>query len=100
MARFDVYEFDASTPLVIEVQADLLSHLESVVVIPLVPETHVGKNALPNLNPSLRIAAADYRLVTTDIAAIPRAMLGRRVANAQEHRMAIVKAIDFLLQGF
>lgn len=39
MARFDIYKYNNSgVPLVLDVQADLISGLNTCVVIPLVPE--------------------------------------------------------------
>lgn len=100
MARFDIYRLNDEVPFVVDVQADMLAHLASVVVVPLVPASQFTVAPLTRLNPSLTIDGVDYTLVTTDIAAIPRSLLGARAANAASQRDAIVTAIDFLLQGF
>ena len=48
MARFDVYRYSGrEVDLVVEVQADLLSGLNTYVVIPLVRVSQVGKEYLP-----------------------------------------------------
>ena len=44
MARFDIYEYAGkSVPLVVDVQADLLSDLNTCVVVPLIPEAKAKK---------------------------------------------------------
>ena len=56
MARFDIYKYASkATPLVLDVQADLLSGLNTCVVIPLVPEKQAKKEALPKLKPIIQI---------------------------------------------
>jgi toxin CcdB len=102
MARFDVYRFAAkAAPLVVDVQADLLEDLASRVVVPLVPVRNAGREALPQLKPRIVVEGKDYILMTTDIAALPRARLGPRIGNIEaEHRDDIVNALDFLFVGF
>lgn len=102
MARFDVYRFAArAAPLVVDVQADVLEDLASRVVVPLAPARNAGREALPRLKPRITVDGKEYILMTTDIAALPRARLGPRVGNIQaEHRDDIINALDFLLVGF
>ncbi|MEK7264487.1 MAG: CcdB family protein [Pseudomonadota bacterium] len=101
MARFDVFHFaNKSAPLVVDVQADLLSALATRVVIPLTPLSQT-KEALPRLKPVLEIGGAPYVLMTTDIAALPLNRLGSFVANIEDdYRKEITDALDFLLLGF
>lgn len=99
MARFDVFEFGPDL-LVLDVQADLLSDLQSRVVIPLRPISQLATEALPRLRPSLRILGATYLLGTPEIVAVPVSQLGEPVANIEDQRGVVVDAIDFLLQGF
>ncbi len=102
MARFDVYEYGSkSVPLVLDVQADLLSDLSTCVVVPLVPETKARKEAVPKLKPVIQVDGKNYILITTDIAAITRKSLGEAVANIEDnHRQDVTDALDFLFQGF
>jgi toxin CcdB len=99
MARFDVYTFKGRAPLVVDVQAELLQHIGSRVVIPLLPFTSKAE-ALPRLKPTVALAGAKYQLVTTDLVAVPSDRLGDRVGNLEDQHQIIVDAIDFLLQGF
>lgn len=100
MARFDVYKMDGPAPLVIDVQADLLSDLNSRVVVPLLPVAEVPAEAMPRLRPRIRVLSQEYVLSTPEFAAVPTSELGEQVANLDDQRGVIIDAIDFLLQGF
>lgn len=100
MGRFDVFRLNAKVPLVVEVQADLLSDLASTVVIPLLPEAKASKTPVANLNPSIRVAGVEYRLLTDYIATLPRIRLGTYVVSINDQSSVIMNAVDFLLQGF
>ncbi|MDM8009728.1 MAG: CcdB family protein [Parasphingorhabdus sp.] len=102
MARFDVYALNrAAVPYVLEVQADLLSDLASVVVIPLVPADNAKTETMRKLKPEITIKGQAFRLMTTDIGTLRRTSLGKPVVNVEEqYRAVIVDALDFLFQGF
>lgn len=102
MARFDVYALNrAAIPYVLEVQADLLSYLASVVVVPLVPADTARAETMRKLKPEIIINGQAFRLMTTDIGTLRRASLGKSVVNVEEpYRAVIVDALDFLFQGF
>lgn len=100
MARFDVYTFEGAIPLVLDIQAAILSDIGSRVVVPLALHQSVKRETMPRLKPILRIGGAEYVMITTDLVAIPSSMLGKHVANIEDQHGVIVDAIDFLLQGF
>ncbi len=102
MARFDVYQYNSpSVPLVVDVQANLLSDLNTCVVIPLIPEESASKEALPKLKPIIEIDGKNYIFMTTDLGAITKSSLGEVVTNIEEqHRQSVTDALDFLFQGF
>ena len=102
MARFDVYEYKSSNvPYVLDVQADLFNELNTVVVLPLVPEKDAEKEVAPRLKPVIKINGENYILMTTDIGTLPRNTLGKNIENIEDqHRQDIVEALDFLFQGF
>lgn len=102
MARFDIYALHrAEVPYVLEVQADLLSDLASVVVVPLVPADAAKAETMRKLKPQITIKGQDYCLMTTDIGTLRRASLGKPMVNVEEQsRAVIVDALDFLSQGF
>jgi toxin CcdB len=100
MARFDVFRIDRTDVLVVDIQADILSGLDTRVVVPLVPADTVQREAMPRLKPLLSVAGVDYRLITTDLAAVPTSELVACIANLEDQRGTIIDAIDFLMQGF
>lgn len=99
MARFDVYKVNplSSVPLVLDVQADLLSDLQTRVVIPLEPHKATKRPTQPRLEPVLQIGGRKYVLMAADIRTV---QLADPVANLDNQRTTIIDAIDFLLQGF
>lgn len=102
MARFDIYKYNNSgVPLVLDVQADLLSGLNTCVVIPLVPEQEAKHEAIQKLKPIIKLDNKNYILMTTDIGTLTRSSLGEKVTNIEnEYRQTVTEALDFLFQGF
>ncbi len=61
MARFDIYALNRTeVPYVLEVQADLLSDLASVVVVPLVMADSVRAETMRKLKPQITINGHDF----------------------------------------
>lgn len=102
MARFDVYRFgNKIAPLVVDVQADLLSALETRAVVPLIPEEKATNEWAYCLKPVFEIEEKRYIFMTTDIQTVFKDSLGHKVTNLENrHRQDIVAALDFLFQGF
>lgn len=100
MSRFDVYKYDGMVPLLMDIQADLLSDLKTRVVIPLMPESKAREEAAARLKPIIKVDGKKYILMTTDIGTVRLADLGIHVTNIEDQRQTIVDAVDFLLQGF
>jgi toxin CcdB len=73
MSRLDVHPMQGKAGLgyVLDVQADLLSHLSTRTVVPLLPEEHAPK-PISELNPVFEIGGKRHVLVTQAIASIPR----------------------------
>jgi toxin CcdB len=99
MARFDVYANKAVGGYLLDVQADLLSGLNTRMVVPLLPLKAAPKPAA-QLNPAFEINGTAVSMVTQFMAAIPEAELKRHVASLDQHRETILAAIDFLHQGW
>ncbi len=102
MARFDVFSYESvETSLVVDVQADLLSGIKSVVVVPLLPFQKAESAGLKRLHPEIIVDGNPYRFMTTDIGAIPRIELGKNYGNLEnDYRDTIIDALDFLFKGF
>lgn len=101
MARLDVHPMPGKgrEGYVVDVQADLLSHLATRTVVPLLPEEAAPK-PISELNPVFEIGGKRHVLVTQAIASIPGRELKRAVASLTEQHDRITRALDILLLGF
>jgi toxin CcdB len=102
IARFDVYrpKMNGATPLVLEVQADLLSDLQSRVIVPLQRCQPNRRDTISRLLPVVRIGDEEYQLATANIGTVLVSDLGVPIGNLENQRSIVVDANDFLLQGF
>jgi toxin CcdB len=100
MARHDVHPMPGEGDgYVLDVQADLLSHLATRTVVPLLPED-AAPIPINDLKPVFDISGRRHVLVTQAIASIPCRELKPAVASLAEHRDGITRALDILLVGF
>lgn len=99
MARFDVYRNPDGAGYLLDVQADLLSHLNTRVVVPLLPPGGAPKPAA-TLNPALSIEGEPFIMVTQFMAAVPTSVLKTTVFNLESCRYELTAALDLLFQGF
>jgi toxin CcdB len=99
MARFDVYENPGQAGYLLDVQADLLSGLNTRVVVPLMPLDQAPRPAA-RLNPVFTVARQRYVMVTQFLAAVPRSELSRPAASLAAQGHEIVDALDMLFVGF
>jgi toxin CcdB len=88
----------AQRPYLVILQSDLISHLTSTVVAPLV--TRENMRGAQRLNPVLPIEGREYWLAAHELFAVDQRMLHGRVATVADHRDAIMAALDFLFLGF
>ena len=97
MARFEVFPIDGM--MVVEVQADILDHLSTRVVIPLL---EAGKAPPPvsRLHPRFTIESRDYVMATHLLTAVPAAQLLRCQHSLANRHDDITAALDMLFQGF
>ncbi len=84
---------------VLDVQADLLSHLTTRTVVPLLPDDAAPK-PISDLNPVFEIRGKRHVMVTQAIASIPGHELKRAVASLTDQHDSILRALDTLLLGF
>ena len=100
MARFDLHQRPGRLGgYVVDVQADLLSDLQTRVVVPLFPSANWSP-VMDRLNPVFAVAGEPHVFVAQSIAAVPRRELGPAVGSVAEHRDEITLALDILLTGF
>jgi toxin CcdB len=101
MAQFDVYENlnslnNEKIPYFIDVQHNILNHIDSRVVIPLSFE----EKEINTLSPKIIIDNIELILLTTQISAISPTFMGKKVCSLENKRNEILNAIDFLITGY
>ncbi len=106
MARFDIYPNPDQTekfnvPYFMDVQCDLLSSLDSRIVVPMRRADRFPKVVLPqNLLPVFEIEGLTCIMETPKLAAVPIKILKSRVTSLSEHHATVTTTLDFLFQGF
>lgn len=98
MSRYSVYANSEGPGFLLDVQANLLSHLSTCVVVPLLPVDAAPKPARA-LNPLLDINGVPHVMVTQFLAAVPKRLLAQKVADFHDRAHEIVSALDCLFQG-
>jgi toxin CcdB len=98
MARFSVYPDPDGGGYLLDVQSDVMRHLNTRVVVPLMP---LGKAPKPatSLNPLFVVDDIEHSMVTQYMAAVPTSVLKRDIMTVADRRDDIVNAIDLLIWG-
>jgi toxin CcdB len=101
MAQFDVFRNPRARtfPLLLDVQADLLTSLATRVVVPLARLASYGARPITRLNPTAKIGRVEYVLVFQELAAVPISALGKPVGSLASRRADLVAALDLLFTG-
>lgn len=99
MARFDVHAVPGGEGYLLDTQANLLSRLNTRVVVPLLP-TDRAPAAADRLNPRFEVNGQSVVMVTQFMAAVPVAELREPMASLEHRRDEVLAAIDFLHQGW
>jgi len=101
VSRFDIYQLQGiGNPHVVDVQSDLLKHLNTVVTVPLIKKTRAIDIEMVQLKPKINFQDKEWIFVTTDMGAIPRTSIKKTVGNISNQQDDIIRAIDFLFSGF
>ena len=98
MARFDFY-LNTEGGYLLDVQANLMSEMNTRVVIPLMPRNAAPKPA-GRLNPVFQIDGKAFVMVTQFLAAISRDELKEKVGSLVHRDAEIGDALDMLFVGF
>jgi toxin CcdB len=104
MAQYQIYEnlnpdSKKNYPYLLDVQASILSDLDTRTVVPLVNKEKIGKGIIKNLNPTVIIHKKEYILITQQMAGIPSTQIGSPVCDCVSKRQEILSAVDFLITG-
>ncbi len=99
MARFDVFENPGGAGLLLDVQSDLLSGLNTRMVIPLLPRSQAPKPA-QRLNPVVSVGGNELIVATQFMAAVSDGELRTKVDSLAAHQDDLSAALDMLFLGF
>lgn len=99
MPKYDVFPNPSGDGYLLDVQTDLLSDLNTRVVVPLLPKT-VAPIPAARLNPVFLIEGEQVVMVTQFMAAVPTGILKSPVGNLDDSFEQITVAVDMLMQGF
>ena len=83
----------------IDVQADLLEHLKTRTVVPLVPEKD-APSRIRDLNPIFEVAGISHVMVTQAIATVPVRELQQTTMSLNKYHDDITRALDILFTGY
>lgn len=105
MSRFDVYRNQGKSkefvPYLLDVQSELLSHLNTRVVIPMYHlDQFLGVNVPKDLSPIFKIENHDCVLQTPEMGSVVISALKKRVDNLAKNQHIITAALDRLFNGF
>jgi len=105
MSQFTVYRNQnpgskADFPFLLDVQSDLLSELETRVVIPLCSRGWLNSEPITKLVPELEIEGETFLALTPQLAGLSTKELGEPVANLGRYRDQLIVALDLLITGF
>lgn len=90
----------SEVPFLVDVQSDLLSQLNTRVVIPIYRRSAAKLQSITRLTPEVEIEGEAYLLMTPQVAGIARGELGEPVGTLEDLRAEIIGAIDLLITGF
>lgn len=99
MAKFDVYERRGADGYLLDCQADLLQHLSTRFVTPLLPPP-AAPRPLGRLHPVLAVRGSNYVMATHLAAGVPLGVLGARVGSLEDQSTRIMNALDMLISGY
>jgi toxin CcdB len=103
MAQYDVHrntdeESARNFPFIVDVQADLLRHLDTRLVVPL-GRLEAGFKSLGRLTPPVEIEGESLLFLVNHAVSMQRSILGPIVGSAAGTSVDLLNAIDFLLTG-
>ncbi|AMQ88419.1 MULTISPECIES: CcdB family protein [Marinobacter] len=99
MARFDIFENKDGAGYLLDVQSDLLSGLNTRVVVPLLPKSSAPSPA-QRLNPVFNIEGQEVVMATQYMAAVPEGELRFGAGSLAGQQDEISAALDMLFLGF
>ncbi len=104
MPQFSLYKnndisSNKTYPYFIDVQNDLLSDLNSRLVIPLTTPEKLDNMDVKRLCPVVHIEMGDFVLLTHQMTSVPASILKTEVTSVEKYRYEILGAVDMLISG-
>jgi len=104
MEQFTLYKNENKNskkayPYFVDVQNDLLSDLNSRIVIPVSTQKALNNLNAKKLCPVIEIDGNTFVLLTHQITSVPCSILKQKVTTLEHYRYDILGAIDLLLTG-
>ncbi len=104
MEQFTLYKNENKNskkayPYFVDVQNDLLSDLNSRIVIPVSTQKALNNLNAKKLCPIIEVDGNTFVLLTHQITSVPRSILKKKVTTLEHYRYDILGAIDLLLTG-
>jgi len=104
MEQFTLYKNENKNskkayPYFVDVQNDLLSDLNSRIVIPVATQKELNNLNAKKLCPVIEINGNSFVLLTHQITSVPCSILKKEVTTLEHYRYDILGAIDLLLTG-
>ena len=99
MARFDIFGNEGGAGYLLDVQSDLLSSLNTRVVVPLLPKLSAPSPA-KRLNPIFEVEGMEVLMATQFMAAVPETELRTRIGSLADRQQEISAALDMLFLGY
>lgn len=101
MTQFAVYRDKSHPrgPLLLNVQSNLITALNTTVVVPLYPASAFKGKRLQVLLPEFSVAGKQFVMMTPQLAGIPTGELGEQVADLSSERGTVLAALDLLITG-
>jgi toxin CcdB len=98
MSQFDVHRLKSVATLVVDCQSELLEHLSTRMVVPLISREQAPVQ-VARLNPLVSIDGQEFVMATQLAAAVLQRDLGNVVASLRDRSFEIVGALDVLFSG-
>jgi len=96
LAQFSIYRL-SSGRLVCDIQSDLIEAVGTRLVVPLVPLAEL--TPMPSITPVVVFAETRWVVVVPQIGAVSETALRAPIGTLAQHRDAIKRAIDNLIDG-
>ncbi len=87
-------------PFLLDIQAELLSALETRVVVPLYLKGSSSINPISRLTPVVSFQNKTLIAMVPELAGIAKRNLGTQVGELSSHRSEMIAALDLLFTGF